>query len=659
MKEHIFFTLALLLCVLLTLTTQVYADIIYQPFPVFKIHTDGVLSIAFLDNQRFASGGDDGVLRVSFIRSTDGDLLWEKNLGFPIHTLAALGDDRSILAHNNNEALWIDQWPPAGISIRSSDNGIWWGDIRTANGDCLSAFRALAFNPLNDLLVSVGPYLCIWNVEPEILALGLFNSEYETEEEITPYYSDEHPLLVGTAQYDPLALGDEQSLSLTAVAWSPDGRHLAIGVRHTYTDRTDSTIKIFNVEITDTDYGDISRISLNLVSSLSGAEEGAFRLGDPVNSLAWSPDGTTLVAGFGPNSPAPIKVWNVENLNNPELTHTLPFQGDLLAWSPDGEYLAIGGRASYHYLNNSRVPGKAFLWSPGDQNWNLLPYDDQNWNFLPFEDYHAVPIVLSWAWSPDGTTLTGGCSDGTIRLWRPGSELFDCNDDGIINQLDFTENCVLDQGYDHDVNDDGVINIQDLVLVAASFGPAVGNGTDINRDGVVNIRDLILIAGALGTDATAPSAAHSSLHGTPTSTEVEQWLTQAQQLPLTDATSLRGVLFLQQFLSALTPKETALLANYPNPFNPETWIPYQLANPAEVTLRIYTIDGSLVRTLALGHKEVGLYQTRTRAAYWDGKNEFGEPVASGVYFYTLSTESTRDSVTAGDFTATRKMLIRK
>ena len=98
------------------------------------------------------------------------------------------------------------------------------------------------------------------------------------------------------------------------------------------------------------------------------------------------------------------------------------------------------------------------------------------------------------------------------------------------------------------------------------------------------------------------------------------------------------------------PTETALLPNYPNPFNPETWIPYQLAAPANVVLRIYSANGSLVRTLALGHQSAGIYQDRSRAVYWDGKNELGEPVASGVYFYTL---------TAGNFTATRKMLIQK
>ena len=104
-------------------------------------------------------------------------------------------------------------------------------------------------------------------------------------------------------------------------------------------------------------------------------------------------------------------------------------------------------------------------------------------------------------------------------------------------------------------------------------------------------------------------------------------------------------------LTPLTPPEqTAILPNYPNPFNPETWIPYQLAAPAEVTLTIFGSNGQLVRTLALGHKVAGVYQSKSRAAYWDGRNNFGERVASGLYFYTLR---------AGDFTATGKMLIMK
>ena len=98
------------------------------------------------------------------------------------------------------------------------------------------------------------------------------------------------------------------------------------------------------------------------------------------------------------------------------------------------------------------------------------------------------------------------------------------------------------------------------------------------------------------------------------------------------------------------PETTTLLPNYPNPFNPETWIPYQLAEAADVMLTIYDIHGHVVRALDLGHQHAGTYHGRSRAAYWDGKNAQGESVASGLYFYTLK---------AGDFTATRKMLIRK
>ncbi len=200
-----------------------------------------------------------------------------------------------------------------------------------------------------------------------------------------------------------------------------------------------------------------------------------------------------------------------------------------------------------------------------------------------------------------------------------------------------------------DVNDDGQVNIADLVLVASNIGKTDQNAADVNGDGVVNIADLVLVAGALGNSATAPSLLSQSLAPL-TATDIKQWLSEAQQLGLTDALSLRGILFLQQLLTVLTPKKTALLPNFPNPFNPETWIPYHLAKDTDVTLHIYAVNGTLVRTLTLGHQAAGMYQSRSRAAHWDGRNVFGEKVATGVYFYTL---------TAGDFSATRKMLIMK
>ena len=123
-------------------------------------------------------------------------------------------------------------------------------------------------------------------------------------------------------------------------------------------------------------------------------------------------------------------------------------------------------------------------------------------------------------------------------------------------------------------------------------------------------------------------------------------LVKSEDLPLEVIPAIAGA----PNAPAQVPKVTAFLPNYPNPFNPETWIPYQLAKPSDVTLTIYNMKGNIVRQLALGHKPAGLYQSRTRAAYWDGRNGLGEKVATGVYFCTFK---------AGDFTATRKMLILK
>ena len=218
----------------------------------------------------------------------------------------------------------------------------------------------------------------------------------------------------------------------------------------------------------------------------------------------------------------------------------------------------------------------------------------------------------------------------------------------------------LFQSSQADVITDGAVNIQDLVFIASHLGQASEKGSDcgpdacspadVNWDGVVNIQDLVLVAAALGETAAAPSVHLQSLE-TLSASEVQKWLKQAQQLTPMDVGAQRGIAVLKQLLSALTPpKKTGLLANYPNPFNPETWIPYHLAEPADVKLSIYSAAGRLVRTLALGNQAAGIYESKSRAAYWDGRNSVGERVASGLYFYTL---------TAGDFAATGKMLIMK
>ena len=210
-----------------------------------------------------------------------------------------------------------------------------------------------------------------------------------------------------------------------------------------------------------------------------------------------------------------------------------------------------------------------------------------------------------------------------------------------------------------DVNQDGKVDILDLIVVASSIGAAQPNlRADVNDDGIIDVLDLVAITGSSDwgkvvpivqvrePNAAAPAASVSYLMPE----TIQEWIALAQLKNDGSLLFQRGIANLENLLAASVPSKTLLLPNYPNPFNPETWVPYQLAEPADVMMTIYSMDGSRVRTLELGHQAPGLYQSKSQAVYWDGRNQLGEPVASGLYFYTL---------TAGDFTATRKMLIRK
>ena len=212
-----------------------------------------------------------------------------------------------------------------------------------------------------------------------------------------------------------------------------------------------------------------------------------------------------------------------------------------------------------------------------------------------------------------------------------------------------------------DVNQDGMVNIQDLVVVAGSIGMIpVNPRADVNGDGSVNVLDLVMIytspLWATSVEAEQVSEANDPALTAPSagfnvnSATIQGWIDLAQVEDDGSAIFDRGIANLEALLASKIPSQTKLLLNYPNPFNPETWIPYQLGKAADVTMTIHSMNGSMIRTLELGHQAAGIYKTKSQAAYWDGRNEFGEHVASGLYFYTL---------TAGKFNATGKMLVRK
>ena len=203
-----------------------------------------------------------------------------------------------------------------------------------------------------------------------------------------------------------------------------------------------------------------------------------------------------------------------------------------------------------------------------------------------------------------------------------------------------------------DINSDGIVDIQDLVIVSNSFGRVNPDNpkVDLNRDGDVNIIDLLILAAHIGK-TTNPAAPKKNIMLSDTHIEyVETWLSEAYKVNPGSDVLQYGIANLEALINNVPVNKTTLLPNYPNPFNPETWIPYDLDRDTTVIINIYNLKGETVKEINLGLQSTGTYRTKGRAAYWDGRNSNGEPVSSGIYFYTLQ---------AGQMKATRRMVIRK
>ena len=211
-----------------------------------------------------------------------------------------------------------------------------------------------------------------------------------------------------------------------------------------------------------------------------------------------------------------------------------------------------------------------------------------------------------------------------------------------------------------DVNQDGKVDEKDVVLITLTItneSPDVnGDGTvdtddrtaaDANKDGSVDTDDLLLVFEKqdrpVNLGAPLLNAENAGLDWKLLEhIDAGRLRVQLQILHTENDGSLKyrqAIAFLQAVLVAIQPNQTLLLPNYPNPFNPETWIPYQLQHASDVHITIYDMQGAIVRRLALGYQAEGYYRVRGRAAHWDGRNHVAERVASGIYFYQLETDS--------------------
>ena len=620
-----------------------------------------VYSVIFSpDGQTLASGNRDGTIRLWDIQtnaekqiSSGSTTFYSMSFSWDWQTLAT--------ARHRSVRLW-DVQTGTEEKILTVVNGY--------------SVVSVAFSPDGQTLASgnSGRTIRLWDVQTGAEKRKLTGHTYAI---YSVAFSPDGQTLASGSSDDTIRLWDVQTgaekrkftghtNTVYSVAFSPDGQTLASGSR-------DDTARLWDVQ--------------------TGSKQILTGHTDDVNSVSFSPDGQTLASGSDDNT---VRLWDVQTGTEKKILTGHVSDVLSVAFSPDRQTLASSSEDGVVLLWRVRStastetvvsisPASAASTAIGQQlTFSLkiadgekvagyqatVQFDDtalryvasSNSDYLPDGAFFAPPILEKNVVKLNAASLAGEANgDGTLaRLTfeviaaKPSiltlHNVLLTNSAGATStpQVEIAE-ITESTGFSSDVNGDGIVNIADLVLVASNFGKIGRHAADVNGDGQVNVADLVLVAGALGNNAAAPSL-HPQALETLTATEVKQWLSAAQHLELTDTMSQRGILFLQKLLEALTPKETALLANYPNPFNPETWIPYHLAQDAEVTLHIYAVNGTLVRRLALGHQPAGMYQNRSRAAYWDGRNAFGEPVASGVYFYTL---------TAGDFSATRKMLIRK
>lgn len=635
-------------------------------------------SIAFSpDGSILASGSDDGYI-----------LLWDTRTAMSFASLIA-DEDESI------ETLVFN---PDGTLIAS---GGWNQPVRlwdVSNQQNIATLEAdsyvtntLAFSPDGSTLAGGGgaEVIRLWDVADHTLKASLSGP---TRRVWSVAFSPDGHTLASSSDDGTVFLWDARNYTLKttltghtrrtgSITFSPDGHILASGSQ-------DGTVRLWDAR------------SGEHQTTLTGHPVG-------LSNLAFSPDGGTLAIGSWNST---VQLWDIAGRAPLKAIFTGHLEGiESIAFSPDGNTLASGGSGGWE-------GHKVFLW---DVAIATAPGSSETGCRFPISSDHKAAFlrhiseISAVAFSPDGTILAASESgNNTILLLDVGSGAYKAvlstpqtwNSDGVASIAFSPDGKTVASGSYRELR---IWDVPSATLKATLeghsqwisnvvFSPdgrtlaSTGYSSPIRLWDVPSATGKATLNGHTGgtwSVAFSPDGTILATGGTYRDSTVQLWdvpngrpittLTGHRdgvtdlvfspdggtlassggdgtvllwELPLAFETAGAPSQFTTDTDTKRTTKQTRLSQNYPNPFNPETWIPYQLAKPAEVTVYIYTASGTLTRRLALGHRAASTYQQRGDAIYWDGKNEMGEPVSSGVYFYTL---------TAGEFIATKKMLIMK
>jgi PKD repeat protein len=297
--------------------------------------------------------------------------------------------------------------------------------------------------------------------------------------------------------------------------------------------------------------------------------------------------------------------------------------------------------------DNRKISGK-FEFDPSSEILSFTPDE-------PFKSEESITVIISANVEDlSGNKLSEFKDEFTtgIRVW-PG----DTNNDGTVDILDIIP---LGQYWNKTGQSRAKLSSDWSIQPATQWKPdKLATYADANGDGKVDENDIIPIAvnwNLIHELDSMPCPKTSDMDNMSYEPSFLNMYESIYQVLDNMTYETKGSYELKKAVKEIidnikqsqTPKGTKLFQNYPNPFNPETWIPYNLKNAGHVVIRIYNALGQQVRTLDIGLKEAGVYTSQDKAAYWDGKNDKGEKVSNGIYFY---------NITFGNFSATRKMVI--